>query len=113
MRMGLAEKVTTTPVQYALRYAGLGWAVFPCREGEKRPLVEKGLHSATTDKQIVQQLWRDNPRANIGVPCGAPFWVLDVDKKSGGHESLAALEDVHGGLPPTLMAKTPSGGLHF
>lgn len=112
--MTASEKtVTTTPVQYALRYAARGWAVFPCREGEKRPLTERGLHSATTDEAMIQSLWRDNPRANIGVPCGAHFWVLDVDPRHGGDDALAALQDQHGELPKTLFARTPSGGSHY
>lgn len=111
--MSAERAVTTTPVQYALRYANLGWPVFPCRENDKRPLIEKGLHAATTDESMIQQLWRENPRANIGVPCGANFWVLDIDPRHGGVESLAALEDLHGEIPVTLTAKTPSGGVHY
>jgi hypothetical protein len=62
---------------------------------------------------MIQKLWRENPRANIGVPCGAHFWVLDIDPRHGGHEALAALEDAHGEIPETLTAKTPSGGVHY
>lgn len=114
MRMSAAERpVTTTPVQFALRYAALGWPVFPCRENDKRPLIEKGLNAATTDEPMIQQLWRENPRANIGAPCGPNFWVLDIDPRHGGVESLAALEDLHGEIPETLRAKTPSGGVHY
>lgn len=111
--MSAAEKVTTTPVQYALRYARLGWPVFPCRENDKRPLVEKGLHAATTDEAMIQQLWRDNPRANIGVPAGAHFWVLDIDPRHGGIEALQNLEGENGELPDTLRSVTPSGGVHY
>ncbi len=103
----------SSALDYALRYPAFGWPVFPCRPGEKRPLVDRGLHAATPDEATIGQLWGDHPRANIGVPCGAQFWVLDIDKKSGGHESLASLEEKHGGLPATLMATTPSGGFHF
>lgn len=111
--MSAAEKITTTPVQFALRYAALEWPVFPCRENDKRPLIEKGLHAATTDESMIQQLWRENPRANIGVPCGPNFWVLDIDPRHGGAEALAQLEERHGEIPQTLTAKTPSGGVHY
>ncbi len=39
--------------------------------------------------------------------------VLDVDTTKGGDASLAALESKHGPLPPTLTARTPSGGRHL
>jgi hypothetical protein len=111
--MQATDKLTTTPVQFALRYAVLGWAVFPCRENDKRPIVEHGLKDATTDGEMIHRLWRENPRANIGVCTGAHFWVLDIDPRHGGHEALAALEDAHGEIPETLTAKTPSGGTHY
>jgi len=107
------RSVTSTPVQYALRYARLGWPVFPCVEGGKRPASEHGFKDATLDESAISSMWRDNPRANIGVPSGAQFWVLDVDAKSGGLESLRDLENQYGELPATLYAKTPSGGMHF
>lgn len=110
---GSPSTVTSTPVQYALRYARLGWPVFPCIEGGKRPASEHGFKDATLDEAQVSAMWRSNPRANIGVPSGAHFWVLDVDAKNGGLESLRELENFHGELPSTLYAKTPSGGLHF
>lgn len=75
--------------------------------------MERGLYSATTDAAMVSQLWRDNPRANIGVPCGANFWVLDIDPRHGGGDALSALEDQFGELPRTLTARTPSGGVHL
>lgn len=36
-------------LEYALWYAELGYAVFPCAPGAKQPLTSKGLHDATTD----------------------------------------------------------------
>ena len=48
---------------------------------------------------------------NIGIATGKGLVVLDVDVKNGrrGKESLETFEK----LPPTLIAKTPSGGLHY
>ena len=37
------------------------------------------------------------------------YWVLDVDRRSGGESSLAALEAVIGPLPRTCCFKTPGG----
>jgi hypothetical protein len=51
----------------------------------------------------------------IGMPTGAGSgrWVVDIDvNNKPGLASLAALEQQHGKLPPTLTARTPSGGQH-
>lgn len=51
------------------------------------------------------------PKANIGVLTGSAngLDVLDVDPKHNGVESLNALPS----LPPTMTAKTGSGGFHY
>lgn len=38
--------------------------------------------------------------------------MLDVDPRGGGTESLAALEEAHGPLPPATRARTAGGGVH-
>lgn len=106
-------EVISTPLQYALRYIALGWPVFACRENDKRPIAQGGFHTATLERSEVVATWQQHPRANIGIPAGRAWWVLDVDPRHGGHETLAAIEDRFGELPDTLIAKTPSGGLHY
>ncbi|WP_435656882.1 bifunctional DNA primase/polymerase [Brucella pituitosa] len=115
----------------ALSYQAQNWPVFPCRHcdeeiidpqtGEieilatKTPLTSNGFRGATLNERIVREYWRRNPSAMIGVPTGAPIgaWVLDIDPKHGGDETLAALEATHGALPATLTAETTSGGRHY
>ncbi|MGC0054549.1 bifunctional DNA primase/polymerase [Brucella pituitosa] len=115
----------------ALSYQAQNWPVFPCRHrdeeiidpqtGEieilatKTPLTSNGFRGATLNERIVREYWRRNPSAMIGVPTGAPIgaWVLDIDPKHGGDETLAALEAAHGALPTTLTAETTSGGRHY
>ncbi|ASV83025.1 bifunctional DNA primase/polymerase, N-terminal family protein (plasmid) [Ochrobactrum quorumnocens] len=115
----------------ALSYQAQSWPVFPCRHrdeeiidpqtGEieilatKTPLTSNGFRGATLNERIVREYWRRNPSAMIGVPTGAPIgaWVLDIDPKHGGDETLAALEAQHGALPATLTAETTSGGRHY
>lgn len=63
--------------------------------------------------------WRTNPKTpvpgdNVGVPTGpeSGVWVLDVDAKGGGMESIAAL--IHDNdMPRTLVAMTGGGGVHY
>ncbi len=114
----------------ALSYQAQNWPVFPCRHRDdeyvdqdgcieilatKTPLTSNGFRGATLNERIVREYWRRNPSAMIGVPTGAPIgaWVLDIDPKHGGDETLAALESAHGDLPATLTAETTSGGRHY
>lgn len=121
---------TDPMLDVALAYAARNWPVFPCRAADeefvdedglieilatKTPLTSNGFRGATLNERIVRELWRRNPGAMIGVPTGAPIgaWVLDIDPKHGGPDTLAALEAEHGALPATLTAETTSGGRHY
>lgn len=55
-----------------------------------------------------------SPR-NVGIRTGeaSGFWAFDVDPKSGGDQSLLALEAQHGPLPTTRTHRTGSGGMHY
>ncbi len=77
----------------AARFAAAGVPVFPCVPGEKRPLVRRGFHDASTDAGQVAAWWSRWPSANIGIPTGAAH-------REGYATGWAAL------------VRTPSGGLH-
>jgi len=86
--------------------------VFPCAPDSKKPLER--------DWQFNTALWSEAaarwPKAERwGAPAGPVngHWVLDIDVKTGGPVTLAALEREHGPLPRTLMVRTPSGGVHY
>jgi hypothetical protein len=92
----------------ALWYAEQGIAVFPCRPGGKAPATKNGFKDATTDLDQVRAWWAATPDANIGLPTGRRFDVIDVD----GPEGTIALGDYKdaGGMPPVLAwARTPHG----
>jgi len=102
----------------ALRYAAIGWPTFPLAECGKVPMVSKaeggrGYLDATTDEEQVRSWWTRWSLANIGIPTGRRFDVLDVDPDHGGNETLAALVAVHGQLPATRESHTGGGGRHF
>jgi hypothetical protein len=103
-------------LEYALRYAALGWPVFPC-EGKKPDglLAPHGFKDATRDEARIRKWWGGKPDANLGVPCGqaSGFWVLDVDPRNGGNASLDNLVGTYGALPDTLIQSTGGGGQHF
>lgn len=69
-------------------YAGAGIAVFPCEVRGKRPLTRNGFKDATTDVEQVAAWWRAEPQANIGLPTGHLFDVVDIDGPQG-HDSIS------------------------
>jgi hypothetical protein len=71
-----------------------------------------GIHSATTDANIIKELFGLRvPEANLGVST-EKLVVLDGDPRHGGDESRAALEREHGELPLTWRVLTGGGGTH-
>lgn len=91
----------------ALQYAASGWAVFPVVARGKIPATEDGFKSATTDLERIRRYWSESPKANIGIATGeaSGIVVIDVDDEAG----LSEL----GHLPPTMEARTGSGGRHL
>ncbi len=94
----------------ALRYAELGYPVFPCVPGGKAPLTEHGFHDATTDAEQIERWWTQYPTANIGIPT-AGLVVIDLDGEAnswpGDPERGADLANTG------AIALTPRGGRHF
>lgn len=101
----------------ALRYAARGWAVFPCRAGDKVPATAHGFKDASTDPQQIRTWWTAEPDNNIGLACGASgLVVIDIDCKNGapGWDTWKTLTAAHGPeVALTLAARTPSGGMHL
>jgi Bifunctional DNA primase/polymerase, N-terminal len=128
----LAAWNRASPVEAALAYAQRGWPVFPiasvdrrtgqcaCQDGVdceqigKHPLVRWG-DRASTDEDQIRDWWRWKPLANIGVATGqrSGLVVVDLDRH---HDGLCTREELaERGLifPPTVAARTRSGGWHF
>lgn len=100
----------------ALWYARQGIAVFPITPDGKRPCTRHGLLDATTDTDTINRWWTTNPTANIGLPTGHQFDVIDVDPNASNpaeaYQSLATLRD-RGALTHTIgKAATPRPGIH-
>jgi len=104
-------------LEYALKYAELGWKVFPLKPGLKVPATQHGVRDATTDVEQIKTWWTAIPGANIGLACGAAsggIHVIDIDldlvkEKSG----FAALKERKIVLPRTVSQCTPRGGMHL
>lgn len=107
-------------VEYALKYASIGWAVFPLKPRGKEPLTLHGCLDATTDEITIKKWWAKNPQANIGIATGRVsngLFVIDVDVddetgKDGYHE-LEVWQRENGMFPETWSALTGRGGNHL
>ena len=93
----------------ALRYAELGYRVFPCAPGRKTPLTEHGFHDASTDPERIEQWWAQHPTANIGL---ATEGLVVVDVDGGANSWLRDEPDKQYDLAAAPTAVTPRGGRH-
>ena len=93
----------------ALRYAELGYRVFPCAPGGKAPLTKHGFHDASGDAEQIERWWTQHPSANIGIATEG-LVVIDIDggdNRWPGDDGERMLE-----LAAGPMALTPRGGNH-
>ena len=114
----------------ALASAVSGWPVFPihsaaagscscgntaCTSPGKHPRTEHGFKDASSDVGVIRDWWQRWPTANIGLPTGQPsgIWVLDVDPRHGGGDSLDELETKYSPLPGSVEVLTGGGGRHI
>ena len=94
----------------ALRYAELGYRVFPCVPNGKSPLTAHGFHDAVTDAEQIARWWSQHPLANVGIAAKG-LLVVDVDGKDNpwpGDPDRSA--DLAGA---GAIATTPRGGRHY
>ena len=95
----------TTPLNFALAYAGAGYRVIPC--SGKIPLTKHGAHDASADEATVGAWWQRWPDANIGMTLDG-LVAVDVDPRNGGD-----VENLPHPLPETCYARTAGGGGHY
>lgn len=94
----------------ALLYASWGWPVFPLRPRSKTPATKHGFKDASLKPDQIREWWRRMPDANIGLPTGHKFDVIDIDVPEGVPALLALTKtelEVHGHVA------TSSGGVHL
>ncbi len=76
---------------------------------------EKGHRESSDNEMQILTWWMQWPDANLAVVTGekSGLIVVDVDKKSGGLDSLKKLFDQFEKFPPTPTVHSGGGGLHF
>jgi hypothetical protein len=93
----------------AIQYAEMGFPVFPCIAGSKKPLTKHGFKDATTNIEAIESFWRKNPKANIGIPTNG-LLVVDIDgEKNPWPKEIEQSEDLACGP----LALTAGGGRHY
>lgn len=97
-------------VETALRYAELGYPVFPCANASNpAPLTRHGFKDASTDPQQIERWWRQFPNACIGLAT-AGLLVVDIDERDNpwlAHDPEKRLD-----LAAAPTSLTPGGGRH-
>jgi hypothetical protein len=78
----------------ALDYVAKGFEVFPLQGGGKAPLGGRGVLDATNDAERVSRWWSAYPTANIGLRVPEKHFVLDIDPRNGGMQTV---EELFGG----------------
>lgn len=119
-------------LDYALRYAALGWKILPvwhvengrCQCSEKCPsknpgkhpaghLVPNGVLDAVADPATIRRWWTLYPKASIGIAMAASGLVaIDVDPRNGGIETMEMLEAKHGPIASDVLQFSGGGGEH-
>jgi hypothetical protein len=94
----------------ALRYAELGYRVFPCWPGTKKPIPENGFYGASSDPAQIEVWWKEHPLANVAMPTEG-LLGLDIDGKENAW--LAESPEKAQELACGPLALTPRGGRHF
>jgi hypothetical protein len=125
----MRDSPTSACLRAALHYnREFGWKLFPARVEKKSSYLSQ-KHAAehlpwgmTDDpEQLISNFsnprWRD--KCGVGLPTGLvnELFVIEADTPKGhkvdGIKNLRELEAHHRKLPTTLMAKSPSGSLHY
>lgn len=103
-----------TLLDAALAYAARGWHVFPLSPRSKVPLPgTRGLLEATTDAAQIRAWWQADAARNVGLAL-APSGLVALDADGADWRAkIAALEELHGALPRTLVQHSGGGiGIH-
>jgi hypothetical protein len=108
-------QVQPTKLDYAYRYASLGWSVLPIYSNKKNPASRHGVHDATTNFQQIGEWWTQNPNYNIGIATGkkSGIVVFDIDPRNGGEESWEQWIAENGEPPEGIVQLTAGGGIHY
>jgi hypothetical protein len=110
MQLNTAE-LARKALEAARGYAAQGLLVFPCVFATKRPAVPRGFYAATTNPETIRRLFGGTRPYNVAVRTGmaSRAWIVDIDHRHGGFDSLRDIENRYGPLPLTRRCRTADG----
>lgn len=95
-------------LEWALKYAALGFRVVPITpEAKAPPLIADWTRRASTDPAQIRQWWTKWPNANIGLMPREGEICVDIDPRNGGDPALLQLPT------NTPTQRTGGGGWHY
>ncbi len=115
----------------AAHYIARGWPVFPvhaivmhggctcgdpeCDKPGKHPATSHGHLDATLDITLIDSLWPEYVRRNIGIATGlkSQLVVIDIDPRHGGMDAWDEFESMFEDQFATHTVATGGGGLHL
>ena len=119
------EQETARLLTSAIWYARSGYKIHPChgivdgrctcdrphdepKEKGKHPRLGEWQNAASSDTDVIEKWWADEPNANIGIVChSSGFIVIDIDPRSDGINSFQKFEELlEYELPATVEALT-------
>jgi predicted P-loop ATPase len=127
MNMHNVTSAGQTPLEAALHLAAeYGFHVFPLEfkgKQKKGHMAQQYSESgqpwgASNDADMIEIAWGKFPTGQLGIACGpaSGVWVVEGDKKDGIN-GVAWLEqqfrEREGGIPETVMQRSPSGSVHY
>lgn len=88
---------------------------FQCKSPGKHPMFKKWQETGTADPKILEDWGKKHPSANFGVMTGSAsnLFVLDIDPRNGGNESLEELGITPDDLQWGFELETGGGGRHY
>jgi hypothetical protein len=101
----------SSPLEAAVAYAQLGYAVFPLAPGEKRPhgrLVPHGLKEASREEATITTWWQSCPGCGVGILAPEEVLVLDFDDPTAWEK----LKGEYPALGDAPRQRTPKEGYH-
>lgn len=86
-----------------------------CRSVAKHPMPNEWQKGASSNRDLIATWVKAFPKANLGVVTGVAsgIFVLDIDPRHGGLDTLDSLQVKNGKLPDTAMVMTGGGGYHY
>lgn len=94
-------------------YLAHDFALFPCSNRDKSPLIAGGFLGASKNPSTIEAWCNQFPDCAWGTPTSFTYGVVDIDPRNGGDVSWASLIKENGTLPPCPTVQTGSLGTHY